>query len=86
MKGLTPKLVESIRSGQAELGIFIVNVLTANGLDVVGPVPAELDYVLTYTSGIARDAAQAKIARAFLEFLKSPQAKAVLKARGLSPG
>lgn len=80
-----PKLVESIASGQAELGIFIVNVLTTNGLDVVGPVPAELNYVLTYTSGIARDAAQAKIARAFLEFLRSPQAKAVLKARGLSP-
>jgi molybdate transport system substrate-binding protein len=80
-----PKLVESLANGQAELGIFITNVLTANGLDVVGPVPAELDYVLTYTSGIARDAAQALIARAFLDYLRSPQAKAVLKARGLTP-
>jgi molybdate transport system substrate-binding protein len=53
---------------------------------VVGPVPAELDYVLVYTSGIARKAAKAEIARAFLDFLKSPQAKAVLKARGLTPG
>src|SRR6185312_492471 len=79
------KLVAIMAGGQAEIGIFIVNVLTANGLDVVGPVPAELDYVLTYTSGIARGAAQAETARAFLEFLKSPQAKAVLKARGLSP-
>ncbi|HLG45740.1 MAG TPA: substrate-binding domain-containing protein [Reyranella sp.] len=80
------KLVEIMAVGQAEIGIFITNVLTADGLDVVGPVPAELDYVLTYTGGIARGAAQPLIARAFLEYLKSPQAKAVLKARGLTPG
>jgi len=80
-----PKLIESLASGQAELGVFLINVLTADGLDVLGPVPAELDQMLVYTSGIAREAAQAEIARAFLDFLKSPQAKAVLKARGLSP-
>jgi molybdate transport system substrate-binding protein len=80
-----PKLVESVTGGQAELAIFIVNVLTTNGIDVLGPVPAELDYVLIYTSGIAREAAQAETARAFLDFLKSPQAGAVLKTGGLSP-
>ena len=79
------KLVESVAGGQAEIAIFIINVLTTDGLDVLGPVPAELDSVLVYTSGVAREAAQAGIARAFLDFLKSPQAKAVLKARGLSP-
>jgi molybdate transport system substrate-binding protein len=81
-----PSLVEIMAGGRAEIGLFITNVLTANGLDVVGPVPAELDYVLTYTSGIARDAAQAAIAREFLDYLRSPQARAVLKARGLMPG
>jgi molybdate transport system substrate-binding protein len=80
------KLVEIMAGGQADIGIFIINVLTASGLAVVGPVPAEFDYVLTYTGGIARDAIQAEIARAFLDYLKSPPAKAVLKARGLTPG
>jgi molybdate transport system substrate-binding protein len=80
------KLLEIMRAGQAELGIFITNVLTTNGLDVVGPVPAELDYQLVYTCGVARNAARAEIARAFLEFLRSPQTRAVLKARGLTPG
>ena len=80
------KLVEIMAGGQAEIGIFITNVLTANGIDVVGSVPAELNYVLMYTSGVARDAAEAKVAREFLDYLKSPQAKAVLKARGLTPG
>jgi molybdate transport system substrate-binding protein len=79
------KLIESIANGQAELGLFLINVLTANGLDVLGPVPAELDQLLVYTSGIARDAAQPQIAQAFRTFLQSPQAKAILKARGLTP-
>ena len=79
------KLIESVAGGRAELAIFIINVLTTDGLDVLGPVPAELDHVLVYTGGVAREAARTEIARAFLDFLRSPQAKAVLKARGLSP-
>lgn len=79
------KLVEALAGGQAELGLFLINVLTAPGLDVVGPVPAALDQQIVYTTGIARDAAQADAARAFAAFLQSPAAKAVLKARGLTP-
>jgi len=48
-------------------------------------VPAELDQKISYTTGAARDAAQAKLARAFITFLQTPEAKAVLKARGLTP-
>jgi molybdate transport system substrate-binding protein len=80
------KLIESVAGGQAEIGVFLINVLTTDGLDVVGPVPAELDQKLLYVSGIAHAAVQADIANAFLDYLKSPQAKAVLKARGLTPG
>jgi molybdate transport system substrate-binding protein len=79
------KLVEAVAAGEAELGLFLINVLTAPGLDVVGPVPAALDRQIVYTTGTARDAAQAEIARAFVTFLQTPGAKAVLKARGLTP-
>jgi molybdate transport system substrate-binding protein len=79
-------LVEALAARKAEIGIFLINVLTANGLDVIGPVPAELDREIVYVAGVAADAKQAEIAAAFLAFLQSPQARAVIKARGLTPG
>jgi molybdate transport system substrate-binding protein len=79
-------LIESLVTRKAELGVFLINVLTAHGLDVVGPVPAELNREIVYVSGVATGAAQSDIAKAFLAFLQSPTAKAVIKARGLTPG
>ena len=80
-----PKLIEAVAQGQGELGLFLTNVLTTDGLDLVGPLPAELDQELVYVSAVAADAPQQALAREFLSWLQSPQAKAVLKARGLRP-
>jgi len=65
-----PKLIEALAQGQAELGLFLTNVLTTNGLDLVGPVPTELDQELVYTAAAAADAKQAALAREFLAFLR----------------
>ena len=79
------KLVEAVAKGDAEIGLFLINVLTAPGLDVVGPVPAALDQQIVYTLGVARETAQADAARAFLAFLQSEAAKTMLRAKGLTP-
>ena len=77
------KLVEAVAAGQAELGLFLINVLTAPGLDVIGPVPASLDQQIVYTTGAARDAIQAELARAFITFLQTAEAKKVIVAKGM---
>jgi molybdate transport system substrate-binding protein len=79
------QFVQAVASGEAELGIFLINVLTAPGLDVVGPVPAGLHKEVVFTAAVAESTHAADAARAFISFLRTPAAAAVLKARGMTP-
>jgi molybdate transport system substrate-binding protein len=79
------QLVQAVANGEVELGVFLTNVLTAPGLDLVGPFPAEVQQNVVFTSAVAADAKQAEAARAFISFLQAPAAAAVLKAKGMNP-
>jgi len=79
------RLVEAVRSGEAELGVFLLNVLAAPGLDVVGPLPADLQKHIAYTASVAASARQREAAGAFIAFLTTPTAAAVLEKHGMEP-
>lgn len=79
-------MVKAVAAGEAELGVFLINVLTAPGLDVVGPVPADLDQQIVFTAAIVADATQAEASKAFIAFLKTPAARALIQAKGTIPG
>jgi molybdate transport system substrate-binding protein len=78
-------LVPAIERGEAELGVFLSNVLMAPGIDFVGPFPAELQQELVFTAAIPADTRQADAARAFIDFLTTPAAAAIIKASGMNP-
>jgi molybdate transport system substrate-binding protein len=79
-------IIPAVVSGQAELAVFVNNVLTAPGVDIVGPFPPGLQQELVFPAALAVDTKQKEAAKAFVDFLMSPEAVAVLKAKGMTPG
>lgn len=80
--GIVPALI----SGQAEIAVFVNNVLTAPGVDIVGPLPPGLQQELVFPAALAVDTKQKDAAQAFIDFLMSPEAVVVLKSKGMTPG
>ena len=65
--------------------MFLINVLMAPGVDVVGPFPKEVQQELVFTAAVARDSKQAEAAKAFIAYLTTPAAAAVIKSKGMEP-
>jgi molybdate transport system substrate-binding protein len=78
-------VVAVVAKGEVELGIFLLNVLTAPGVDVVGPFPAELQQNVVFTAAVASQTKDASAAKALIEYLKSPAAVTIIKSKGMNP-
>jgi molybdate transport system substrate-binding protein len=83
-----PLVGETVARGEAELGIQpIAELKEVQGVDVVGPLPTELQSAdLIYVAGAPYVSEQPIAAKAFIDFLADPKAAAVYKAKGLQPG
>jgi molybdate transport system substrate-binding protein len=83
-----PRVGEAVARGEAEIGLQpISELIEVEGIDVVGPLPAELQSPdLVYVAGAPYLSEQPIAAKALIDFLADPKAAAVYKAKGLQPG
>jgi molybdate transport system substrate-binding protein len=73
-----------LASGEAEIGFQqISEIAHADGVDYVGPLPAELQLISVFTAGVHTGAAYPDEARALVKFLTTPASTAVMKKHGL---
>ena len=71
-----PSLQAAVARGEAELGLFVTNLLVAPGVELVGSFPEELQFYLVFTAAIGAEAKEVQGAKALIEYLRTPAAAA----------
>jgi molybdate transport system substrate-binding protein len=72
--------------GEADIGIQqMAELMAVDGIDVVGPLPPEIQMVTPFVAAIPTNASHAAAGRAVIAFLTTPDAKRVIVAKGLEP-
>jgi molybdate transport system substrate-binding protein len=59
--------------------------LAVPGVEIVGFLPSELHMVTHFVAGIEKQSRHAALAKAFIEALRTPEARAAFTAKGLDP-
>jgi molybdate transport system substrate-binding protein len=78
---------EVVARGEAEIGFHQVSeLLPVKGIDIVGPLPPDLQQITIYSGGIHIGSKEADAAAALVKFLTAAPASSILKKHGLEPG
>ena len=75
-----------IANGKADIGLQQISELVpVPGIDIVGPLPGDLQKMTTFSAGTCTGAASADAARALVAYLAAPAARPVMRRWGLEP-
>ncbi|HVA93283.1 MAG TPA: substrate-binding domain-containing protein [Candidatus Dormibacteraeota bacterium] len=76
----------AVAKGEVEIGFQQISELRpVKGIDIVGELPPGAQHVTVFAAGIPQTATHPKAARAFIQWLASPAAYAVIRKSGLTP-
>lgn len=75
-----------VAEGGAEIGVhFYHEFLPVAGIEIVGPLPGDLQETSVLSAAIMNAARNTEASKALVDFLRTPDASAVIKAKGLEP-
>jgi molybdate transport system substrate-binding protein len=77
---------ETVARGEAEIGFQqIAELRPVSGIDIVGPLPPDLQKITVFSAGIASVSKEPEAGKALIKFLGSPAASATIVKSGLEP-
>ena len=78
---------QRVARGEIDMQIGSMSeIVISPSVDLVGPLPAELQNVTLFAAGTVATSKAPEAANAFVKFIASPAAAVVLKAKGFEPG
>jgi molybdate transport system substrate-binding protein len=77
---------EIVARGEAEIGLQqIAELKPVSGIDIVGPLPPDLQKITVFSAGIATGSKEPEAGKALIKYLASPAAHDALVKSGLDP-
>jgi molybdate transport system substrate-binding protein len=96
--GIAPQIRDKVRQvqgepagavvarGEAELGFQQMSeLLPVSGIDIIGPLPPEIQEITVFSAGLHAQAQAPDAARALIAYLKAPHAAPVIRRKGMEP-
>lgn len=75
-----------VAKGEVEMAIHqIQELISVSGIEIVGPLPGDLQDTIVFSGAVMTDAKEAEVGNALINFLRTPEAAAVIKAKGMDP-
>jgi len=80
-------VAELVAGGEADMAVqLITELISVRGVELVGPLPAEVQNYIVLVGGVGTQARDAATAKEFLQFLTTPAAGRVFTTKGLEAG
>jgi molybdate transport system substrate-binding protein len=82
----TDVVSEMDAKGEIDLGMVVITqIMTTPGVELVGPIPRELQYYVKWSGGVSVSSGSPEVAKDVIALLKSARALPVLIAQGMEP-
>jgi molybdate transport system substrate-binding protein len=75
-----------VAQGEAQIGVTAIATLIATpGIEIAGPLPAEIQSYIDFEGAVSTDAVAADIVEDLIRFATGPDAAATIRSKGMEP-